>query len=364
MYLLKTGDTAYIREMFPAIRDNTHVIETDRDKNGLMRRTNAIDSLGYWTVDDQSALTGLAAYHYICTQLEETAEAAWASQMYDSLLISCNAKLCELQSRMGIDYIPISLTEPNEAGPRSDPRDANALSMCLFGRWAWDGFLLGAPQYGPMLDGINRTYAHARLTRRRIADSAYNFGGYPHGWYSSAYNAGYGSAALRGNDHRDLGVRAYQFMIRNAMSGPFSWWEGVHPPQADSPWDRPHAAGGGGSCPHMWGQSTASKVLLDALIAEKADGTLLLCRGIPHEWTAAGQEICVRNFPVHGGRVSLRVQFGSETVVTLTGDVGGKTVQQEFFGKSEIIRVPAGEDRFVFSTKSNQSNANNFVQSK
>lgn len=30
-----------------------------------------------------------------------------------------------------------------------------------------------------------------------ISDSPYNFGGYPHGFYSSSYNAGYGSVALR-----------------------------------------------------------------------------------------------------------------------------------------------------------------------
>ena len=38
------------------------------------------------------------------------------------------------------------MTEANETGPRADVRDANALSMCLFGRWAWDGYLFGMPQ--------------------------------------------------------------------------------------------------------------------------------------------------------------------------------------------------------------------------
>ena len=353
VYLLKTGDTADLREMFPAIRDNTHAIEADRDANGLMKRTNAIDSLGYWTVDDQSALMGLTAYYYICTQLGEMQEAAWAMRLYDALLDACNARLDALRQETGVDYLPISLTQTNEAGPRSDPRDANALSMCLFGRWAWDGFLFGAPQRGAMVDLIDRTYDAAAERRRDVTDSPYNFGGYPHGWYCSAYNAGYGSAALRGQTHRDIGIRAYQFMIGHAMSGPFSWWEGVHPPQADSPWDRPHAAGGGGSCPHMWGQSTASKTLLDALLAEKADGTLLLCRGIPREWTADGMRLCVRNFPVRGGRADVCVQFGAQTVVTLTGDIGGKTIEHEIFGKLEKISVPEGKRQFVFSTKSN-----------
>ena len=364
LYLMKTGDEVLLREKFPTIRANTHAIEADRDDSGLMKRTNAIDSLGHWTVDNQSALTGLAAYLYICNRLGETQEAEWAARLYDELLGACNTKLDDLRKKTGIDYIPISMTETNEAGPRSDPRDANALSMCLFGRWAWDGFLLGAPQHGFMLDAVDRTYAYAAEKRKTISDSPYNFGGYPHGWYCSAYNAGYGSAALRGEKYRDAGIRAYQFMIDHAMSGPFSWWEGVHPPQQDSPWDRPHAAGGGGSCPHMWGQSTASKVLLDALIAEKTDGTLLLCRGIPREWAADGKEIRVRNVPVRGGRVSLHVRFGAETVVTLSGAVGGRTAEWEYFGRKEKIFVPEGKDSIVFSTKSDQEDTGFFVQCK
>ena len=351
VYLLKTGDTAFVRAVFPTIRDNVHTIEKDRDARGWMQRTNAIDSLGFWTVDDWSALTGLTAFHYICTQLGETEQAQWAQRLYDRLLDVCNAQIGALQNETGIDYIPISLTQTNEAGPRSDPHDANALSMFLFGRWAWDAFLLGAPQRGVMLDAIDRTYEAAAEKRRAVSDSDVNFGGYPHGWYCSAYNAGYGSAALRGKTHRDVGIRAYQFMIRHAMSGPYAWWEGVHPPQPDSPWNRPHASGGGGSCPHMWGQSTASKVLLDALIAEKADGTLLLCRGVPEEWKRAGTELRLRRFPVRGGRVELCVSFDeSGARVTLHGDVGGRRIEHEIFGKLEQFSVESGMHTFVFST--------------
>lgn len=336
LYLMKTGDTAYIADMLPTIRENTRTIEADRTSQGWMRRTTAIDSLGFWTVDDWSALTGLAAYHYICTELGEDDEAAWARAQYDSLLAACETQLSSLREKTGIPYIPISLTESNETGPRSDPRDANALSMFLFGRWAWEGYLFGMPQPADLPQRIDATYDYVTDRRSAISDSPYNFGGYPHGWYCSAYNAGYGSAGLRGERYRAAAIEAYRFMIDRAVSGPYSWWEGVHPPRPDSPWNRPHASGGGGSCPHMWGQATASKALLDALVSEKADGTLVLCRGIPDAWRQPGSRIAVRRFPVRGGRIDTIISFSEKVTVCLSGAIGGRAVEWD----ARAFRVP------------------------
>ncbi len=344
LYLLKTGDATLVRRMLPQIRENTHAIEVDRAESGLMRRTNAIDSLGAWTVDDWSALTGLSAYHYICTELGEAAEADWARAQYDSLLAAWTASLAALREKTGIRYIPISMTEANETGPRADVRDANALSMCLFGRWAWDGYLFGMPQPEALPAWIDETYAYVEQRRKTVSDSAYNYGGYPHGWYCSAYNAGYGSAALRGDRYRTAAIEAYRFMIDHAMSGPYSWWEGIHPPKADSPWDRPHASGGGGSCPHMWGQATASKALLDALLSEKADGTLILCRGVPQSWKQAGRVIRLRRVPVRGGRIDCEILFSEKTQIVLTGAVGGRRIVLDGVGFS--VPQDASECRF------------------
>ena len=336
LYLQKTGDRAYVQEKFSEIAENTHTIEGDRGEYGIMKPTNAIDSLGHWTVDNWSALTGLSAYKYICDELRKTEEAAWASAQYDSLLKACNAQLEGLMREQGIDYIPISMTRPNEKGQRRDPRDANALSMFLFGRWAWDGYLLGAPQYGVMLDKIDSTYEYVGRMRRTVSDSPYNFGGYPHGWYCSAYNAGYGSAALRGEKYRSAGIEAYRFMIEHAMSGPFSWWEAVGYPAETSVWNRPHAACGGGACPHIWGQSTASKTLLDALIAEKTDGTLILFRGIPEAWY--GETVAVDNYPVQGGRVCVRMENGKK--ITLSGAVGERRVELNLPAGVRSVQIP------------------------
>ncbi|RZT16710.1 hypothetical protein EV649_4243 [Kribbella sp. VKM Ac-2569] len=329
LYLQRTGDKDFIRSRFETIKKNTHTIETDRidGGTGIIKQTDAIDSHGYWTIDNWSALTGLTTYRYLATALGETAEAAWAKAEYDDLLKVATARIDQTMKQYGLDYIPISMVEPNETGPRKDPRDANWASMFLFGRWAWDGYLFGAAQSGTMFDKIDDTYTHGFERRKDVSDTIYNFGGYPHGYFSSAYNAGYGSAALRGEEYRDLGIKSYQYMIDKTMSGPFGWWEGVDYPSADSPWNIDHARGGGGSNQHMWGQSTATKVLFDSLIAEKSDGTVIIGRGVPNEWIRTQQKIGLNGYPVtNGGRLGYQLTTAGKTVtLQLTGNTSTPT---------------------------------------
>ncbi|MEG0664735.1 MAG: hypothetical protein RR483_06520, partial [Clostridia bacterium] len=174
------------------------------------------------------------------------------------------------------------------------------------------------------------------------------------------YNAGYGSAALRGEEYRDCGIKAYQFMINEAMSGPYGWWEGVDYPNNNSPWSIDHAAGGGGSCQHMWGQSTASKVLVDSLISEKADKTAIIGRGIPVEWVVEGEEIQIENYPVAQGKFmgyNLKTQ-GNKVILTISGDNSQTPISFElltfknniasvlgdysFNNEKGVITIPAG----------------------
>ena len=75
---------------------------------------------------------------------------------------------------------------------------------------------------------------------------------------------------------------------------------------------------GGGSSPHAWGIANANKVLLDSLVAQAADGTLIVGRGVPDAWLTAGETISVTNFPTTDGhRLSVRISGGDRSV-TLT----------------------------------------------
>lgn len=342
-YLSKTGDYDGITAKFDTIKSNTHYIEAERDlSTGIMMNTNAIDSDGAWLTDNWSALMGLTSYGYICDRLYEhtgdaqySAESNWAKALYDELLKCTEKTQKQMREKYDYPYLSIDMKRPTEESARSDERDANWASMFLFGRWAWDGYLFGADQEGSdMISLIDDTYSHGFERRAGVSDSIYNFGGYPHGYYCSSYNAGYGSSALRGEQYRDAGIKAYEFMINNAMSGPFGWWEGIDSPN-EGQWAHSHAAAGGGSCQHMWGQSTATKVLFDSLIAEKIGEKIIIGRGIPAEWIADGEEIELDGYTVEQGK---KIGYSISTV--------GKTVTVKFTG--DATELPLSIELIAF----------------
>ena len=373
LYLQKTGDIDTILQFWndrgfdPGIQTYTRKIGAERevfdenllDADGnparIMMRTDAIDSYGYWTIDNWAALFGLTTYSYLCDQLyaatgeqEYKDEYNWAKAEYDSLVKGVEAVLKNTMDTYGFDYIPISMIVPNELSARKDLRDGNWLATYLFGRWDWDGYLFGAPQDSWLLDLTDATYDYVTTEKSKVFDSVYNIGGYPHGYFSSAYNAGYFSAALSGETWRDGGIEAYLWMINNSMGGLYGWWEGIAYPSDSTIWDRDCSTGGGGSCQHMWGQSTCTKVLIDSFFAEKADGTVIAGRGLPAVFNASGETIEVENYLCNAGK---RIGFTMKTIgnivtFTLTGDELANPVSLELPALANNIASVSGELSF------------------
>jgi hypothetical protein len=331
IYLMKTGDLNFVKANFdtegpagssePSIEDTAHAIAADRTgPGGIMGLTDDIDSNGYWTVDDFEALMGLAAYRYLAQRVGNGTEAQWATTQYNALLAATNLTLKTTIDRFHIDYLPCSMVEPNTSNRCQDAEDANWAAPFQFGKWAWDAPLFGAPVSGPGLTLIDATYAYGfgRLQGQLPPDT---FGGFPSDYYSTAYNAGYGSWGLASNHYRDQGILSYEFMIENDQSGPYSWWESSTAPSNSTPWIGRHPAAGQGSSPHAWGMSEANKVLLDSLVAAKSDGTLIVGRGVPPAWLRAGRSMVVTNFPTTGGkRIGVRITSkGRSVTLTLSG---------------------------------------------
>ncbi len=327
IYVMKTGDLAFVKANFstsgpagatqPSIEASAHAIAAARTgPNGVIGPTDDVDSNGLWTVDDYEALMGLAAYRYLAHEVGNRAEAQWAGAQYTSLLTAVNTVLGQTIARYHLDYLPCSIVQPNTANRCREPRDANWAAPFLFGRWAWDAPLFGAGVSGPAAQLVDATYRYgfARLHGVLPPDT---FGGYPTNWFSTAYNAGYGSGALAGTQFRDEGIRAYEFMVARTQSGPYSWWESASAP-APSPWIGSHPAAGGGASPHAWGIANANKVLLDSIVAQRADGTIVVGRGVPANWLRDGDVVDVRNFPTtNGQRIELSITTNG-LAVTLT----------------------------------------------
>jgi hypothetical protein len=317
LYLLKTGDLSFVKQNFsttgpngssqPSIEETAHDIARARTgPGGIMEATNDIDSDGYWTVDDFEALMGLAAYRYLATQVGDAGQVKWANQQYNALLSATNKTLDATISRFGLDYLPCSMTEPNSQNVCSDPANANWAAPFEFGKWAWDAQLFGARVTGPGVGLIDATYDYGfgRLKGKLPANT---FGGYPDDYYSTGYNAGYGTWGLASEDHRDQGILSYEFMIADDQSGPYSWWESSSEP-SNTPWVGTHPGRGQGASPHAWGISEANQVLLDSLAVQESDGDLIVGRGVPAQWLANGDSISVGNFPTTDGRrIGLRI---------------------------------------------------------
>ena len=67
----------------------------------------------------------------------------------------------------------------------------------------------------------------------------------------------------------------------------------------------------------------ANLVLLDSLIAERGDGTLIIGRWVPNNWVTSRQTIAVTNVPISGGHhlgVTVTTGGSASVTLTLTGD--------------------------------------------
>ncbi len=329
IYLMKTGDIAFVEQNFatsgpggsvtqPSIEASAHAIAADRTgPSGTMEATNDIDTQGNWTVDDFEALLGLAAYRYLADAVGNTTEGNWAGVQYLSLLQSTDAVLDETITTNHLDYLPCSLTQPNTANRCKNPRDANWTSPFGFGGWAWEASLLGGVVAGPGSTLIDATYDYGFNRLKGILPPG-TTGGFPGDYYSSAYDAAQGSAGLASQVHRGQGILDFEFMVDHGQSGPWSWWESSSAPAPRSPWTGSHPASGQGSSPHAWGIAGSDKVLLDSIVAQRADGSVLVGRGVPSGWLTSGTPIGVTNFPTTDGKRSSFTIDAHGTTVSLT----------------------------------------------
>jgi hypothetical protein len=360
LYVQKTGDTRFLQAHFsspgpqgasaqPSIEATAQIIAADRTgPGGIIGQTNDIDANGFWVSDNYEALLGLAGYQYLAQALGDTAQEQWAAGQYSSLLQAVNSTLSSTISSGNLDYLPCSMVEPNTANRCSNPEDANWAAPGVYFNWGWNAYLLGAPMTGPnggtAADWIDKTlsYGFGRLTGLL---PAHTFGGYPgEGFWSTAYNGAYGSWGLGSNNYRDEGILALEFLIRNDQAGPYSWWEGSTPPSTTTPWIGNHPASGGGASPHAWGIGLGDLGLLDSLVSQRADGTLIVGRGVPNSWTGPGRRIAVSNFPATGGRrIGVTITSrGDAVTLQLAGQPSGPVAFELPAFVGNIARASAG----------------------
>lgn len=309
LYLKLTGDDKFVMERFEKIQRAMRVIVSHRDgPDGVMGRTWALDHFGFWTIDNFAALQGLGCYAYICRKLGKVEELRWAEQQYESLFQALNSKLVSLS--------------PDKISNRLDGFEPGGI-LFAFGAWPWDGYLWNLPQ-GTMPSRIDASYKW--LSRNQGFKSPHIWaepwgGSLDHPAFFSYYSVGATCGMLRGNNWRGEGIRAFQFMIQHAQQGPRSYWECATMPD-ESRWNGIHPHSGYGDCPHIFGAALAEKVLVESLLAERSDGSIIIGRGIPDEWCKPGSLIEIVDVPITGRRkTGFRMEaFVDRIELVLIGD--------------------------------------------
>ncbi len=101
---------------------------------------------------------------------------------------------------------------------------------------------------------------------------------------------------------------------------------------------------GGGSSPHSWGIAMGDLGLLDSLVAQRTDGTLVVGRGVPDGWLASGRPIAAANVPVAGGgRIGVTITTQGNTVtLRLAGTASGPVVFDLPVFVNDIASASAG----------------------
>ncbi len=183
-----------------------------------------------------------------------------------------------------LDYIPCSMVEPNTANRCSNPEDANWAAPGVYFNWAWDGYLFGATVTRP---GRNRgrwidktlSYGFGRVKGMLPPNT---FGGYPgEGFYSTAYNAGYGGWGLASNNYRDQGILSLRVHDQQRPERAVLLVGGLTAPSTTTPWIGNHPASGGGSSPHAWGIAMGDLACSTRSSSQRTDGSLIVGRGVP-----------------------------------------------------------------------------------
>ena len=71
------------------------------------------------------------------------------------------------------------------------------------------------------------------------------------------------------------------------------------------------------------------KAVLDSIVAEKFDGSVIVGRGVPQEWLDTGKPIELKRLPVSAGRIDVTIRKTAEKTYEL--DLGGAAPDQVVF---------------------------------
>ncbi len=352
-YLRVTGDKSYFtakrREGAKRAAKSIHTARVfdDPDHYGLLRKSqdfeNWADGGDFLLCDNWSALHGLQAYKYICDSLGDSEESQWAQHEMEDLNACLNKAI---EKSCSENNTPYYLGAFDKASIRRY-QDSNYSWVPYSGAlstFPWGAYLKGFELGGAWKDKFDASLEHALQERddKRIPEGSWG------AWwgqvtYGSAYNASAGVQCLFSEKYRIEAIKNVEFMARNQCA-PFQWSE-AYEFKGSGQWVgmyTPPVSYGNYEC---WGYSFAKQALLQACASVKADGTVILGRGVPNDWIFPGSVIEWANIMVNNKKkINFRISAREQSLdLEIWGDVpDGKILLNLPILKENIRSTSAG----------------------
>ena len=328
-YLQKSGDSAFFTPAVRAkLRDQALLIHkyryldaSDPAHHGIMKASNTLDNdhgqgVEFQLVDDFAALHGLTAYWDLCKRLGDKAEAEWALAEMRDLNLAVNNALTQTLTRRKVDWYMDNLDDKGIFYSGGKPGGNWLGTALMMSSFPWVAQLRGFDLGGEWKDHFDSSVKKSMDLRDA---TAFSWGKIPDGswgaWngveYGASYNVGMGMPCLSSEAWRLEPIKNLRWLLAN-QSAPMQWGENFS--QGD--WSKP------GSDYESWGLSFIKAGLQLLCVSVRADGLVIIGRGVPDDWTQPGQTISWANVLVNNGKkIGFSITGGNEsTTLSITGD--------------------------------------------
>jgi len=325
-YLQLSGDKEFFtEELLSTITNCAHSVSGMRDSQmdeslkgvgayGLIEKGGTLDNHdNFLLVDNFAALHGFQAYHYICGQFGMQEEKEWSAKIAADLNLCLNDVLESSMKEMGADwyfaYFAFDINELSINGP------GNWLGTSLMmSSFPWNAWLKGFDHGGTWKDHFDLSLEKWMSKAKDLGLPDGSFGA----WWAfpagSVYNAGMAMPLLYSDKYRSYPVKSIEWLLE-VQSVPYNWGESFRMFK-EGDWTRP-AIG-----LETWGLGFIRQCMLQLCVSVKADGTIILGRGITDEWLNSGKAIAWKNVRINNNRkIGFSIQkTGKELHVLIEGD--------------------------------------------
>jgi len=326
-YLQTSGDTAFFnKQLRKNIKRCAHIIHEFREsqlKNefigkgpyGLLPKSSTLDNgHNYLVVDNFSALHGLVSYEYICKTLNDLGEAEWARDEMIQLNRCLNQALKITMKEKNSNWYNACFSFDWNDHLLSGPGNwfGTTLMMSTF---PWGAYLKGYDLGGTWKDYFDSSVEKWISQSEAIGNPKGSFGAWWGAKYGAAYNAGMGLQLLYSDKYRTKVIESIEWLLEN-QTVPYNWGESFHRPKTPGDWTSPATDF------ETWALGFIRQALLQLCVSVKADGTVIIGRGIPEYWLENGGKISWKNVYINDGKkMDLQILKSKNTIhVSFVGD--------------------------------------------